>query len=119
MKIFLTAGEPSGDTLGAALIDGLRSEVPDVELRGVAGPRMQAAGMESLFPMRELSVMGIAEVLPKYFHLKRRIRETAQAALDWGADIVVTIDSPDFSLRVQRLIREACPDQHTVHYVAP
>ncbi|MEL6551193.1 MAG: lipid-A-disaccharide synthase [Pseudomonadota bacterium] len=118
MKLFLTAGEPSGDALGAALVAGLRALRPEVELRGVAGPQMQAAGMESLFPMEELSVMGIAEVLPKYFPLKRRIRETAAAALAWQPDAVVTIDSPDFSLRVAKLIKSASR-LRTVHYVAP
>ncbi|MEM6478185.1 MAG: hypothetical protein AAF647_03955, partial [Pseudomonadota bacterium] len=109
MKVFLTAGEPSGDALGAALIAGLKSLAPSVTFRGVAGPRMQAAGMESLFAMEELSVMGITEVLPKYFALKRRIAQTAAAALEWSPDLVVTIDSPDFSLRVARLIKDARP----------
>ncbi|MEO0486600.1 MAG: lipid-A-disaccharide synthase [Pseudomonadota bacterium] len=118
MKVFITAGEPSGDALGAALIAGLKARVPGVELRGVAGPRMQAAGMESLFPMEELSVMGIAEVLPKYFELKRRIAQSAQAALDWQPDVMVTIDSPDFSLRVARIVKDASRIR-TVHYVAP
>ncbi|MEM1374880.1 MAG: lipid-A-disaccharide synthase [Pseudomonadota bacterium] len=118
MRIFMTAGEPSGDALGAALIDGLKAQVPGIEFRGIAGPRMMAAGMESLFPMEELSVMGIAEVLPKYFHLKRRIKETSEAALAWSPDAVVTIDSPDFSLRVAALVK-ARSALRTVHYVAP
>ncbi|MCH2077150.1 MAG: lipid-A-disaccharide synthase [Rhodobacteraceae bacterium] len=118
MKVFITAGEPSGDALGAALIEGLKERLPDVELRGIAGPRMQTAGMESLFAMDELSVMGIAEVLPKYFHLKRRIRETAEAAVAWQPDVMVTIDSPDFSLRVAALVK-AASFIRTVHYVAP
>ncbi|MEM6276163.1 MAG: lipid-A-disaccharide synthase [Pseudomonadota bacterium] len=118
MKVFLTAGEPSGDALGAALMEGLKALVPGVTFRGIAGPRMVSAGMESLFPMDELSVMGIAEVLPKYFHLKRRIRETAEAALSWSPDVVVTIDSPDFSLRVAAIVK-AKSALRTVHYVAP
>ncbi|MEM1234056.1 MAG: lipid-A-disaccharide synthase [Pseudomonadota bacterium] len=118
MKVFLTAGEPSGDALGAALMNGLKTQVPGVEFQGIAGPRMIAAGMESLFPMDELSVMGLAEVLPKYLHLKRRIRETAEAALSWMPDVVVTIDSPDFSLRVAALVK-ARSTLRTVHYVAP
>ncbi|MEM1302137.1 MAG: lipid-A-disaccharide synthase [Pseudomonadota bacterium] len=118
MKIFVTAGEPSGDRLGAALIAGLRALVPDAEFRGVAGPLMQGEGMQSLFPMDELSVMGIAEVLPKYRHLMRRINETAQAAVDWRPDVMITIDSPDFSLRVAKRVR-AASNIRTVHYVAP
>ncbi len=118
MNLFLIAGEPSGDRLGAALMAGLRSLGP-VEFAGVGGPLMQAEGMESLFPMEELSVMGIAEVLPKYLHLKRRIRETAAAVLASGAGALVTIDSPDFCLRVAAIVKAAKPSFRTIHYVAP
>lgn len=118
-RLFLVAGEPSGDRLGAALMAGLRQLAPDVGFQGVAGPLMQAQGMESLFPMGELSVMGIAEVLPKYRHLKRRIAETARAVIDSGADALVTIDSPDFCLRVAALVKAAKPAIRTIHYVAP
>ncbi|MEY8118077.1 lipid-A-disaccharide synthase [Falsihalocynthiibacter sp. BN13B15] len=118
MRVFLIAGELSGDKLGAALMRGLKSRLPDVEFRGVAGPLMQAEGMASLFDMTELSIMGIVEVLPKYFALKRRIRETAQAALDWKADVVISIDSPDFCLRVAKILK-AQSNIPTVHYVAP
>lgn len=118
-KLFLIAGEPSGDRLGAALMAGLKALSPNVTFAGVAGPLMQAEGMESLFPMEELSVMGIAEVLPKYFHLKRRIREAAEAAVASGAEALVTIDSPDFGLRVAALVKAAKPGMRTIHYVAP
>ena len=117
MKIFIIAGEASGDALGAALMSGLKSLV-DVDFSGVGGPQMAAEGLASLFPMEELSVMGIVEILPKYFHLKRRIRETAQAALDADPDVIISIDSPDFCLRVARLVK-ARRDIRTVHYVAP
>jgi lipid-A-disaccharide synthase len=119
MKLFLVAGEPSGDRLGAALMRGLRQLQPDIGFAGVAGPMMQAEGMASLFPMQELSVMGIAEVLPKYLHLKRRIRETADAVLASGAAALVTIDSPDFNLRVAALVKAARPGIRVIHYVAP
>ena len=119
MKLFLVAGEPSGDRLGAALMTGLAQLAPGVGFTGVGGPLMQAAGLTSLFPMEELSVMGIAEVLPKYFPLKRRIRQTADAVLASGAAALITIDSPDFCLRVARLVKAAKPDFRTIHYVAP
>lgn len=118
MKYFLIAGEPSGDRLGAALIAGLRTLDPEARLVGVAGPAMQDAGMQSLFPMEELSVMGIAEVLPKYRQLKRRIAQTARAVLKEAPDVLITIDSPDFCLRVARLVRSQSPVR-IVHYVAP
>ena len=117
MKVFVIAGEASGDRLGAALMAGLKS-LRHVEFAGVGGDQMQAEGFTSLFPMEELSVMGLVEILPKYFHLKRRIRETAQAAIDYAPDVVISIDSPDFCLRVAKIIKDRS-DLRTVHYVAP
>lgn len=114
----MIAGEASGDKLGGAFLTGLKSLVPHLEIVGIGGPLMQAEGLESLFPMDELSVMGIAEVLPKYRHLKRRIRETADEVLAEQPDVLLTIDSPDFSLRVARLVKAASTIR-TVHYVAP
>ncbi len=118
MKVYLFAGEASGDRLGAALMAGLKTLVPEVEFFGVAGPLMEAEGAASLFPMEELSVMGLAEILPKYFHLKRRIRETAEDVLRVQPDVMITIDSPDFCLRVVKLVKAKAPIR-TVHYVAP
>jgi lipid-A-disaccharide synthase len=118
LKVFMIAGEPSGDKLGAALMDGLISEVPDVEFEGIGGPLMQDLRLESLFPMDELSLMGIAEILPKYRHLKRRIRQTADAVIAANPDVLITIDSPDFCLRVARLVK-AGSNVRCVHYVAP
>ncbi|SFM14285.1 lipid-A-disaccharide synthase [Shimia aestuarii] len=118
MKVFLVAGEMSGDKLGGALMAGLKTLVPEVSFHGIGGPAMQAEGLTSQFPMEELSVMGIAEVLPKYRHLKRRIAETAEAVLQARPDVLITIDSPDFSLRVARIVKDRS-DIRTVHYVAP
>ena len=118
LKLFLIAGEPSGDRLGAALMAGLKS-LTEVEFHGIGGPMMQAQGLQSLFPMSELSIMGLVEVLPKYFHLKRRITEAAAAALALNPAAVITIDSPDFCLRVAAIIKAAKPAQRTIHYVAP
>jgi lipid-A-disaccharide synthase len=117
MKVFLIAGEASGDKLGAALMSGLKQLRTPV-FSGIGGPLMQAEGMASLFPMDELSIMGLAEILPKYRHLKRRIAQAAQAVLDAKPDVLVTIDSPDFCLRVARIVK-AHSDIRTVHYVAP
>lgn len=118
MRVFLVAGEPSGDRLGGALMAGLRSLVPDVTFDGVGGPLMQAEGLTSRFPMDELSVMGIAEVLPKYFDLKRRIEETARVVIETKPDVLITIDSPDFCLRVAKIVKAEAKIR-TVHYVAP
>ncbi|MEM1075283.1 MAG: lipid-A-disaccharide synthase [Pseudomonadota bacterium] len=118
MRVFLVAGEASGDKLGAALMAGLKELQPSVTFDGVGGPLMQAQGLSSRFPMEELSVMGIAEVLPKYRALKARIRETAQAVVDTQPDVLISVDSPDFSFRVAKLVR-AQSKVRTVHYVAP
>lgn len=119
MRYFLIAGEASGDQLGASLMAGLRQLDPQAEFMGVGGPAMAPLGLSSLFPMDELSIMGIMEILPKYRHLKRRIAQTAQAVIDAAPDVLITIDSPDFGLRVVRQVREQMPELRTVHYVAP
>lgn len=118
LGLFLTAGEPSGDRLGAALMAALRGLRPDIAFHGVGGPLMQAEGLRSLFPMEELSVMGLAEVLPRYRQLKRRIAETAAACAASGLPLL-TIDSPDFSFRVHKALRAADPRRRVIHYVAP
>lgn len=118
MRVFVIAGEASGDKLGAALMAGLKTLRPDVTFDGVGGPLMQAEGLVSRFPMDELSVMGLAEILPKYQALKARIRQMADAVIETQPDILITIDSPDFCLRVARLVK-AASDIRTVHYVAP
>ena len=119
MKIALIAGEASGDKLGAALIDGFDAilEQP-ADFIGVAGPRMMARGMDSLFAMQELSVMGIVEILKQYPRLKRRLDETADYIIAQNPDVLITIDAPEFSLRLAKIIH-AKSDIPTVHYVAP
>jgi lipid-A-disaccharide synthase len=119
MKIALIAGEPSGDKLGAALIDGLNAilEQP-ADFIGVAGPRMMKRGMDSLFAMQELSVMGIVEILKQYPRLKRRLDETADYIIAQNPDVLITIDAPEFSLRLAKIIHSKS-DIPTVHYVAP
>ena len=119
-RLFLIAGEPSGDLLGGALLAGLRELCgPDLAINGVGGPEMAAQGMPSLFPMEELSVMGIAEILPRAPNLLRRIRQTADAVIVARPDALITIDSPDFCLRVARKARASLPDLRVIHYVAP
>ena len=118
MKVFLIAGEASGDALGGAVMEGLRALVPDVTFDGVGGAQMQAQGLVSRFAMDELSVMGLAEVLPKYRALKRRIAECAEAVVATRPDVLLTIDSPDFCLRVAKAAKARC-DVPVVHYVAP
>ena len=116
--IFLVAGEPSGDQLGAGLMAALKAQ-SDTPLRfaGVGGPRMEAEGLSSLFPMSDLAVMGLVEVLPHLFRILRRMAETEAAARRLRPDILITIDSPAFSLRVAKRLKGA--GFPLLHYVAP
>lgn len=115
--IYLIAGEASGDVLGARLIAALRARRPDLAFAGIGGERMAQQGLTSLFPMRELALMGLLEVLPKIAALRRRLRETAADIATRRAAVVVTIDSPGFTLRVLRAI--APLGLKRAHYVAP
>ena len=118
MRVFILAGEPSGDKLGGALMAGLKTLVPDVTFEGIGGLEMTAQGLTSRFDMSELSVMGLAEILPKYRALMARINQTAEAVVEMAPDVLITIDSPDFSFRVARRVK-AKSNIRTVHYVAP
>lgn len=119
-KVFIIAGESSGDVLGASLISALKQQHPDIEIRGIGGEKMLAAGLrESLFLMEELSVMGIAEILPRIPKFIGLINKTVQAIKGFNPDVVVTIDSPDFSFRVQKKLKEEKISARKIHYVAP
>ena len=119
MKIFVIAGEVSGDRLAASMIKNMQAVHPDIEFQGVAGPMMQDLGVQSLFPMHELSVMGVAEILPKYPALKKRLNQTIKAVLDFQPDALVTVDAPDFTLRVAQKVKRKAPHIKAIHYVAP
>ncbi|NMM44024.1 lipid-A-disaccharide synthase [Rhodospirillaceae bacterium KN72] len=118
LRIFLSAGESSGDLLGGRLMAALkRLHGGPIEFRGVGGPEMERQGLTSLFPISDLAVMGLVEVLPHIPKLKRRIREAAQAAVGFEPDVMVTIDAPGFNKRLAK----ACGSTPfaKVHYVAP
>ncbi len=119
--IYLIAGEASGDSLGAGLMAGLKSATGGkVRFAGIGGPRMTGHGLESFFPMAELSLMGLTEVLPHAPRLLRRIRETADDIAERRPDVVVTIDAPGFVFRVIKKLRALPgPPVPCVHYVAP
>ena len=119
LTLYLVAGEPSGDRLGAALMRGLKAEATDsIEFYGVGGPLMEAEGLTSLFDMSELSIFGLIEVLPKYLSLKRRLAQTAVDILSKAPDALITIDSPGFCLRLAARVR-AEMGGNIIHYVAP
>ena len=118
LSVFMIAGEPSGDVLGARLMASLRDLTGGaIEISGVGGEMMREQGLESLFPMSELSVMGISEILPHLPGLLRRIRQTADAVDRMAPDALITIDSPDFTRRVARRVKDRSIPR--IHYVAP
>ncbi len=119
MRLFLVAGEASGDVLGASLMRGLRAERPDIAFLGVGGPAMEGEGLVSLFPQDELAVMGLVEVLPRLPRILRRLRQTADACLAAQPAALVTIDAPSFGLRVADRVHAADPAIRRIHYVAP
>lgn len=118
LTIFVVAGEPSGDVLGAGLMRALAqlSQRP-IKFVGIGGDAMCAEGLQTLFPMAELSVMGLVEVLPHLRRLHQRLEQTVEAVHGARPAAVVTIDSPGFALRLQQ--RLSGLDIERIHYVAP
>ncbi len=115
--IYLVAGEASGDVLGARLMAAIRVQRPWTEFAGVGGPRMTEQGLNSLYPLADLAVMGIIEVLPRVRLLRRRLHETLADIARRKPDVIVTIDSPGFTHRI--LAAAAKLGIPRVHYVAP
>lgn len=120
LKLAVIAGEVSGDLLGADLVKSLRPLVKgELSLIGVGGEGLEAEGLSSLFDYSELSIMGISQVLARLPKLILRIRQTARAIIAAKPDVLVIIDSPDFTHRVARRVRMALPDLPIVNYVCP
>lgn len=115
--IALIAGEASGDILGAGLMQSLQARYPGARFIGVGGSEMAAAGLDSLFPMEKLSVMGITEVLSHLPELLRLRKQLVRFLLEQQPDVVIGIDSPDFTLPIARRLHER--GLKTVHYVSP
>ena len=117
LRIGIVAGEASGDNLAAGLITAIRERVPDAQFEGVAGPRMKEAGCSELFPMKELAVMGLVEVirhLPRLLSIRRQLR---RHFLENPPDVFVGVDAPDFNIGLEHSLRQA--GIHTLHYVSP
>ncbi|WP_198368834.1 lipid-A-disaccharide synthase [Roseomonas rosulenta] len=115
--VYVVAGEASGDVLGARLVAALRARRPDLDFAGIGGPRMAEQGVASLFDYRDLALMGLLEVLPKIFRLKRLLADAAADVATRRPAVIVTIDSPGFTLRLAEMVRPI--GQPIVHYVAP
>ena len=117
LRIGIVAGEASGDNLAAGLIKAIRERLPDAQFEGVAGPRMQEVGCSELFPMKELAVMGLVEVirhLPRLLSIRRQLR---RHFLENPPDVFVGVDAPDFNIGLEHSLRQA--GIRTFHYVSP
>lgn len=119
MLIYLIAGEPSGDTLGARLIKALKEENKDIKIEGIGGEQMQKEGLNSLFDIKDLAVMGLAEVIPSIPKVLARIKQTVSDIKEKKPDVVVTIDSWSFCARIHKALRKKGIKTRQIHYVAP
>ncbi len=117
--VYLVAGEESGDRLGAALIRALRRERPDIRFSAVGGTHMAEEGVPSLFPLGELAIIGFAAIVKSLPAILRRINEAADAVVAAKPDLLVIIDSPEFTHRVARKVRARAPQIPIVDYVCP
>jgi len=115
--IGIIAGEDSGDILGAGLVTELKKQYPNAVFEGIAGPLMQQAGVNSLFPMERLSVMGLVEILGRYFELRKIQKSIISHFIKNPPDVFIGIDAPDFNLAIEKTLKQH--NIKTVHYVSP
>ena len=120
LKVYLIAGEPSGDLLGSRLMRALKTKTnKNIKFYGLGGETMEATGLKSLFDVSELAIMGLAEVIPSIPKVLRRIKETILHIEKIKPDVIITIDSWSFSSRIHKAIRKKKLDIPQIHYVAP
>lgn len=119
MKIFIIAGEASGDWLAAKLMKQLKTLDPSIEFKGIGGLKMEAENFKSIFPMQEISLMGFAEIVPHLANLMRRMKETENEIRNYQPDVLVTVDSPGFVFRIAEKLQDMRGKTKFIHYVAP
>ena len=118
-KIFILTGEPSGDKLAAKVISKLKIKDPSINFLCLGGEELKSLGINSISNLSEVTYLGFTRVLLNLFKIKRKINETAQKILEFNPDILFSVDSPDFTLRVAEKVKNKSPDIKTVHFVAP
>jgi lipid-A-disaccharide synthase len=118
-KIYMIAGEPSGDFLGGQLIKALSAAKADLVIRGIGGDHMQTKGLDMLFHLDAIAVMGLFELIPHLWEIKRRIKRTINDICTFQPDVLVTIDAPGFCNRVIDGVKKRLPHLKVIHYVAP
>ena len=118
-KIFILTGEPSGDKLASTAISKLRKNYSDIEYLSVGGSNLKKIGIKSIFELNEITYLGFTSVLFNIFKIKKKINQTVDEILKFDPDILFSVDSPDFTLRVAELVKKKNPNIKTIHYVAP
>jgi len=118
-KIFVLTGEPSGDKLASKVIAQLKISRSDIEYLSVGGEHLKALGIKSLYDLKEITYLGFTRVLLNVFKIKRKINETVKEIVKFKPDILFSVDSPDFTLRVAKKVKKLKPDIKTIHFVAP
>lgn len=118
-KIFIIAGEASGDILGAKLMSALKSEMPHIEFHGIGGTQMKAQGIKSIIPIEGLSLMGFVEVIPHIFKLRKYMAHAVKRIMEYEPDLVITIDSPGFNFRIVEKLKKNGLEAKFIHMVAP
>ena len=118
-KIFVLTGEPSGDKLASKVITQLKTSRSDIEYLCVGGENLKALGIESLYDLSEVTYLGFTKVLLNIFKIKNKINETVKKIIKFKPDILFSVDSPDFTLRVVREVKKQDPNIKTIHFVAP
>ena len=118
-KIFILTGEPSGDKLASKVIGQLKSSRPDIEYLSVGDEHLKALGIKSLYDLNEVTYLGFTRVLLNVFKIKRKINETVKEIVKFKPDILFSVDSPDFTLRVSKKVKKLRPGIKTIHFVSP
>ena len=118
-KIFIVTGEPSGDKLATAVISKLKKINPNIKFSCVGGTHLSSLGIRSIFDLKEITYLGFTSVLFNIFKIKNRINKTVEEIIKFNPDVLFTVDSPDFTLRVARKVKKLNNDIKTIHYVAP
>ena len=118
-KIFILTGEPSGDKLVSKVISKLKSSKPDIEYLSVGGEHLKALGIKSIYALNEVTYLGFTRVLLNIFKIRKKINETVDKIIEFNPDILFSVDSPDFTLRVAKKVKELKPNIKTIHFVAP
>ena len=118
-KIFILTGEPSGDKLASKVISKIKNSSLDMEYLSVGGEHLKALGIKSLYDLKEITYLGFTRVILNIFKIKRKINDTVKEILKFKPDILFSVDSPDFTLRVAKEVKKIDPSIKTIHFVAP